>query len=71
MRKLLHFLFPIAALTIALMGSSRAEAPAITDDQIRAFIARAQDALDEANLRAYRAEHRADSCQAFLKDHHA
>lgn len=27
MRKALHFLFPVAALTVALMGSSRAEAP--------------------------------------------
>lgn len=72
MRKVLHFLFPVAALTIALMGSSRAEAPevckgcGITEDQLRAFIGRAQQAIADADMRADFFEHRAASCEAIL-----
>lgn len=71
MRKLLLYLFPFCLLVICVIRPSKAEAPSVTDDQIRTFIAKAQQALDEANLRAYQAERRADSCIAFLKNHHA
>lgn len=71
MRKLLHYLFPFCLLVICVMRPTRAEAPAITDDQIRLFIAKAQQALDEANMRAYQAERHLESCKAFLKGHRA
>ena len=76
MRRALHWLFPIAALTLCLMRPSHAEAPIcagcqITDEQVRLFFMRAQKAIDEANEGRWRAEHKALSCEAFLKDHHA
>ena len=77
MRKLLHYLFPFCLLVICVMRPTRAEAPEVckgcevTKEQIEAFVLRAQRAVDEANERAWRAEHKAISCETFLKDHHA
>lgn len=84
MRKLLHYLFPLLALVVCVARPSRAEAPQLAVckngmcvmsevdyKNLQALTIRMLHAAEQAQMDASRQEHRADSCVAFLKNHHA
>ena len=84
MREALKYLFPFCLLVLCVMRPSRAEAPdlAVCKDghcvmteadykKLQSFVVQLMLETQRANINQERAEHRADSCQAFLKDHHA